>query len=364
MIKTLKSFTVQLIAGANIATVFVMILVGYSDRLNPSDHPMVSTVGMTFPIFLLINLLFLFFWLLFSWRKIWIPIAGYLLAYHPISLYMPINRGQEISDDDMKVISYNVCAYGGNYKYENGFEYVLNYLHQEKADIVCIQEDVDTWRGNVFKEYEKTYAYNDTIILTNTAASTNALGIHTRYPILKRERINYESKANGSAAWWLNVNGDTVIVVNNHLESCHLTKDDRQQYRQILHGKMSTDSARSESKLLLVKLAEANTKRARQVRAVHRFIEEHRKYPTIVCGDFNDNPISYSHYMISQLLTDCFAETGSGIGLSYNQKAFAFRIDHIFCSEGFVPIFCKVDSRMDASDHNPLVCWVKIRQKP
>ncbi len=363
MIKQLKSFTIQMVAGANIATVFLMVLVGYSDRLNPTDHPMLSTVGMTFPVFLLINLLFLFFWMVFKWHKMWIPIVGYLLAYVPISFYLPLNRSQDIPEEALKIVSYNVCAYGGNYKYDNGFGYVLDYLRKEAADIVCLQEDVDTWRGNVFKEYEKSYAYNDTCVLVNSAASMNALGIHCRYPILKRERIDYESKANGSVAWWLDVCGDTVIVVNNHLESCHLTSDDRKQYRQIIRGEMSSDSARTESKELLVKLAEANEKRAPQIRKVRSYVENHKQYPVIVCGDFNDNPISYSHHEMSQVLTDCFAETGSGIGLSYNQKAFSFRIDHFFCSEHFEPVRCKIDSRMDASDHNPLICWLKIKQK-
>ncbi len=364
MIKQLKKFTVQLIAGANVVTVIVMLLIGYSDRVNPTDHPMLSTIGMTFPIFLLINLLFLFFWLLFKWYKAWIPIIGFILAYVPISIYFPINQNQSIPSDALKLVSYNVCAYGGNYKYDDGLKTVVDYLCDEEADIVCIQEDVDTWRKNAFEKYRRYYAYNDTLVLVNSSVGYNALGIHTRFPIIKRERIDYSSVANGSVAWWLDIKGDTVIVINNHFESCHLTTEDRQQYRQILHGKISGDSARSESKLLLVKLAEANAKRAGQIRTVRQFIDEHKQFPVIVCGDFNDSPISYSRYMMSQVLTDCFKESGRGIGLSYNQKAFSFRIDHVFCSDDFEPIQCKVDSRMDASDHNPVVCWLKFRRKP
>ena len=86
MIKQIKSFVVNLIAGANIATILLMLLAGYSDRLNPEQHPMLSVLGMTFPIFLIANLLFLFFWLTFKWNKVWIPVLGYLLAYLPISL--------------------------------------------------------------------------------------------------------------------------------------------------------------------------------------------------------------------------------------------------------------------------------------
>ena len=352
-----------MIAGANVATVITMLLVGFSDRLNPADHPLLSTAGMAFPIFLLVNMAFLFFWLIFKWRMIWIPVVGFVCAYVPISIYMPINGKQEVPEGALKLVSYNVCTYGGNYKYENGFETVLKYLVEQKADIVCVQEDVDTWRRYVFREYQKHWAYNDTMVIANNPQSFNALGIHTRFPIIKRERIPYASVSNGSAAWWLKVDGDTLIVVNNHFESCHLSSDDRAQYRQIIKGELPRDSMRSESKLLLIKLAEANAARSGQIRTVLRYVEEHSQYPIIVCGDFNDSPISYSRHTMGERLTDCFKETGRGIGLSYNQKAFSLRIDHIFCSQQLQPYNCKVDDKMDASDHYPILCWLKMMGK-
>ena len=363
MIKQLKAFTVRLIAGANVATVLVMLLVGYSDHLNPADHPLLSTLGMTLPVFLLINLAFLFFWLVFKWRMVWISVLGLVLAYVPISIYMPLNSSQDIPEGALKIISYNVCAYGGNYKYEQGFEKVRDYLAEEKPDIVCIQEDIDTWRRYVFLHYEKTFAYNDTMVIANNPQSYNALGIHSKYPIIRRERIDYPSMANGSVAWWLKVGDDTLIVVNNHFESCHLNKDDREQYLQMIKGKMPRDSVREESKLLLVKLAEANAKRSGQIRTVRQYALDHSQYPVIVCGDFNDSPISYSRHAMAEVLTDCYATTGKGIGLSYNQKAFSFRIDHFFCNDRLQPYCCEIDGKMDASDHNPLICWVKIAPK-
>ena len=363
MIKQLKKFTVRMFAGANVTTVVMMLLAGFSDRLNPAEHPLLSTMGMSFPFLLLVNLAFLFFWLIFKWRMIWITVLGYVCAYVPINIYMPLNTSQEIPDGALKLISYNVCTYGGNFKYEQGFETVLKYLKEQKPDIICVQEDVDTWRRYVFQEYEKQWAYNDTMVIVNTPQSLNALGIHTRFPIIKRERIEYSSLANGSAAWWLKVEDDTLIVVNNHFESCHLNSDDRTQYRQIIKGELPRDSARAESKLLLIKLAEANAIRSGQIRTVLRYVEEHCQYPIIVCGDFNDNPISYSRHAMAERLTDCFQETGRGIGLSYNQKAFSLRIDHIFCSEQLQPFNCKVDDEMDASDHYPILCWLKMAGK-
>ena len=70
MIKQLKSFTVKLIAGANVATVIIMLLFGYSGYVNPQSFSYLSFTGLLFPIFLVINLAFLFLWLIFKWRMI------------------------------------------------------------------------------------------------------------------------------------------------------------------------------------------------------------------------------------------------------------------------------------------------------
>jgi len=363
MIKQLKSFTINMVAGANVVTVLLMLAAGFSDRINPVDFPKLSTLGMGFPIFLIVNMLFVFFWLTFKWKKLWIPILGYALAFVPISIYMPMNPTQEEPEGTIKIISYNVCQYGGNYKYEAAFDTVFNYLKRQDADIVCIQEDVDTWRRFVFQRYRKLYPYNDTIYFIKSQ-SPNCAGIHSKYPILKRERINYPSAANGSVAYYLDIKGDTVLVINNHLETTNLSNEERAQYKQMLKGKMGRNAAEEESKELIHKLGSASAKRAIGADAVHEYIESHRQYPIIVCGDFNDNPISYARRTIGKGLTDCFVETGRGIGLSYNQKGFFFRIDHMMCSEHFEPFNCKIDNEMDASDHYPLICKLKYRPKP
>ena len=360
MIKQLKQFTVNMVAGANIATVIIMLICGYSDRLNPIDYPMLSCLGMVFPVFLLINLFFVLFWVVFKWSKLWIPVVGYLLAYIPISIYMPLNLRQELPEGCLKVISYNVCTYGGNYKYHDAFERIIDYFEQQQPDIICIQEDVDTWRKYVFQKYEKNYPYND----TTHFRSSNGVGIHTRYPILRKERIPYPSEVNGSVAYYLQRGNDTLLVINNHFEGTHLSNEDRELYKDILRGDMKADTARAESMYLIEKLGKRSAKRAVEVEAVREYIDQHKEYPTIVCGDFNDTPISYTHRTIAKGLTDCYAASGRGIGLSYNQKGFWVRIDHLFCSSHFTPYNCQIDSEIDFSDHYPLICWLKMRDNP
>jgi hypothetical protein len=93
---------------------------------------MLSNLGMLFPFFLFANLMFVFFWLTFKWKKLWIPILGYVLVFSPICTYVPLNATQEVPEGTIKLISYNVCQYGGNYKYEEGFDTVFNYLKRQQ----------------------------------------------------------------------------------------------------------------------------------------------------------------------------------------------------------------------------------------
>ena len=81
--KRLKKITLLTIAGANIASAIILLLVGYSDRLDPTVFPLLSIVGLSYPVFLLLNFLFLLFWLFFKKRYALIPFMGFLFAFQP-----------------------------------------------------------------------------------------------------------------------------------------------------------------------------------------------------------------------------------------------------------------------------------------
>jgi len=367
MIKKLKTFTLNLIAGANVAAVLLMLLAGYSDRLHPGSHPWLACLGMLFPLTLLANLVFVPFWVFFSWRRLAIPVVGFALAYVPIRIYIPLHFGNDATGGDgvLRIMSYNVAGYGGNWKYDNAFDTIFSYVRRQQPDILCTQEDMTSKWLDTKKRYAELFAYNDTVHVNDPRVKlTNSVGIHTRFPILRKERINYDSKTNGSVAFFLQVGGDTVIVVNNHLENTHLSTKDRDRYQDLLRGSMSRDTVRAETSLLVDKLGEAMAHRSRHADVIRRYVKEHSSHPVIVCGDFNDTPISYTRHRMAEGLTDCFVESGCGLGLSFNRNGFPFRIDHLMCSEHFIPIKCEIDSKIDVSDHYPLLCWLKMREKP
>lgn len=361
MIRQIKDFTVKIVAGANVAVIIVMFIVGFADYVNPERYPLLSTAGLAFPFFLIVNLAFLVFWAVFRLRMVIIPVLGYLVCYVPISIYMPVNMKRDVPKDCIKVMTWNVQAYSGEPRYDDAFEMIFGYIKKQNADIVCVQEDLGGWRDSRAR-FDSLYAYSDTSFVSNSSG-TNAVGIYSRYPIVRREKIDYVSAANLSVAYYLKRQRDTLLVIVNHFETTHLSRTDRKRYKEMMKGKMGKDTMREESKKLLHTLAESNKLRAPQARAVHEYVESHRQYPIIVCGDFNDNPISYTRRMVAKGLTDCYVESGRGVGLSYNQKGFFVRIDNILCSDNFEPYNCYVDNKIDASDHYPMICWLKFDKK-
>lgn len=361
MIKRLKSVTVNIVAGANVATAVLMWLVGFADYANPIDHPYLANAGLLFPVFLLANLLFLFFWLTFRWRLTIIPIMGYAAAFVPLRIYLPINSMPSPPDDAIKVMSYNVeCFTPDDGSVDDMKEKVTEYMKSCDADIVCLQECNGVGNG-AYSPMDSLYKHNSVDIIGDNGS--NAVGVFSRFPIIKKEKIDYASSGNGSWAYFLKVRDDTVVVISNHFESTHLSLDERERYKDMIKGEMSKDTARAESRRLLQRLGESSKIRAPQANAVHSYIELHSGYPIIICGDFNDNPISYSRRIVAKGLTDCYVNSACGLGFSLNKKGFFVRIDNILCSSHFKPYGCKVDKSITVSDHYPIFCWLERMPK-
>jgi endonuclease/exonuclease/phosphatase family metal-dependent hydrolase len=102
------------------------------------------------------------------------------------------------------------------------------------------------------------------------------------------------------------------------------------------------------------KFKKAFQMRAGQVREISKYIDE-SPYNVIVCGDFNDTPVSFAYQYLKGNLTDAFVNSGEGVGRTYIGKLPSFRIDNIFYGDNFESYnFKTYDFRM--SDHLPISC--------
>ena len=342
----------------NVLVIIAMCISGYSGYVSPNDHPLISISNLAFPIFVGLNLAFLVFWIIFRWRLLLIPVVGLLVCYQPIRQYWPLNREDEIPDNCLKVMSYNVHMYGIFDKDRKFKEEIVDYIKQSGADIVCIQESFHRKYkdANVEECYADVYPYYE---WTQLKREQSSHFLYSKYPILSKEIIPIESEGNMSEAYLLDIDGDTVLLVNNHLETYGFSQEDKQMYEEIVEGNTQEYAEKS----LLGKVIKATKIRARQAETIAAFLKKHRDMPIIVCGDFNDTPLSYVHHTIGKGLTDTYVATGRGPGFSYVNNNMYERIDHIFCSEHFVPYYTVVDNKISFSDHYPIISVLKKRPK-
>ena len=195
MLKTIKTFTRNLIIGANVATVIMMLLVGYSGRLNPESFPILSNACLTFPIFLVINVFFLFFWLLFYPKGTLVSLLGIIISYVPVRTYCPLNLKSEKPVGCIKVMTYNV---DGSMKKETDAQGrvtypALEYIGASGADVVCVQEAYMTREKAASLRH--IYQYADT---ARNEHGGSCLTLFSKFPIINKEHIRLGNSLNTS----------------------------------------------------------------------------------------------------------------------------------------------------------------------
>lgn len=367
--KNIGRYVSYIIFAVNFFVVILLLLSGYSSYVSPAKFPLWSSLGLVFIIFFIINVLFLFVWMFVKRKFLVLPLLAIVLSLGAFSKVMSLNLSKEVPEKHITFLSYNVMGFRWQQiDKDSKRNEIVKYIEDSGADIVCIQEYILSnlpthLTEKNLKRRLKDYPYSRSIRVGDEKKGTdNRVACFSKYPIISAERIEYESRYNGSALFKLNIEGDTVVVVNNHLESNKLTKEDKDAYQRIIDHADAED-VKSGVFSLLKKLASAAQTRAEQAEIVKLKIDEYSKYPMIVCGDFNDGPLSYAYRVIRGDLKDAFVEAGLGMGISYNQNKFYFRIDNIMVNDFWDIYSCKVDKSIDDSDHYPIVAKLSLKQE-
>ena len=323
-------------------------------------------MGLLFPVFLAATLAFLPVWLLLgllglhfgghrrtrrsAYWGMFYSLGGMLLCAGSIRTYYPLNLPAEAPEDALTVLSYNIQTIYNPDKLAPSELPVIQYLLNSEADIVCVQE-----AGKLSQpEYDTLLATSFPFRQYNSFHG-GSYACLSRLPIVGGDTLNIISKSNGAVYYELLMGTDTLMLVNCHLESYKLQATDRQEYKELI---TNPDSSNMHNYLgpLTQKLSDANVIRSVQADSLAAFIENCSHRYILLCGDFNDAPISYTHYRLTRKLNDVYTRSGNGPGFSYNQSDMYFRIDHILCSSSFCPYEAKVDASIKASDHYPIRC--------
>ena len=271
--------------------------------------------------------------------------------------YFPVNRRDDIPDSTLCVVTYNTGYITGEEKSAQ----LIRFVKILSPDILCLQEISNPWfnRKDVQALMDsmnyKKIGDRDLFILTRLPVLGDTL--HITYP-----SRNHNTKTSYSLACWLSWNGDSVLWVNNHLESNQLSPDDKDEYRGMLKDP-HREKVRTGSRHLMDKLGTAVRQRGKQADILAALADSLRGHSVLICGDFNDTPISYTYQRLARKMKSAYRESGNGIGRSFNQTGFYVRIDHLFMTPDWTSYHTRIDRLTDLSDHYPLVTYLKHTEK-
>ena len=324
-----------------------------SPKIDPQVFWWPSLLGLAYTYLLLINIGFMILWLVFYWRYLFVSLVCLLLGWRVHQNSFQLN-GKEINETSgIKVLSYNVLHFYSYLEGNKDTATILDFIAAQNANIICLQET----------KLQKTGALNPIRLKDYFPGIEHCQLAHqsrwggpvtfTSYPIVNMGELRFDDTSNMVIYTDVLIEKDTVRIYNCHLQSYGIRAD---QY-SVIDTLGFQRKQLHEMKKLGIKLKDAYRQRSGQIKQLKESIDACR-YPVIVCGDFNDTPVSYSYHTIHSALNDAFVESGKGVSNNtYRGKLPPFRIDYIFYSDEF-EAFNYQRPRVEFSDHFPISAFL------
>jgi len=342
----------------------ITLLIGYlAPMVDPRTLWIIAFFGLAYPPVLLINIIFIVYWLFRKNAWALLSLIGILVGWKVLNnnIGFRTSATEVFSTDSthLRVMTYNVHdfkKYGEKNDVSTKHE-ILEIISHEQPDVIGIEEFYSRARGQ--------YAMRDSIkkILGNGechcvpfyGSENDGIGmaIFSKYPIVNKGIIwlkDYDHQDLNQCLFAdLKKNGKIFRFYAVHLQSIRLDPEDY-RYLSLISAKGKTDV--TGSRRIGSKLKKAYLKRSEQVTRV----KEHAAqcpYPYIITGDFNDTPSSYAVNQMAAGLKNAFREKGSGLGRTYNGNFPNYQIDYIMASYQFnVQTYGVIRKKL--SDHYPV----------
>lgn len=329
--------------------------------VSPIHSNSLTLFGLFIPIILIINALFLLYWLIRF--KIWIiiPIIAIGINYsYLIHIFRFAPHREYVEEDNphrklLTIGTYNVHGFNSNI---DGYycKKAGEYMKAQNADIVCFQEfGIKPYFNEDSLRHALAHWNYSLIPVPQNKQAVLHLAVFSKYPILRGEYFTYSDSEN-TALWCdIDIEGDTVRLFNIHLQTTSVSQTKLAVESEI---KKEDISGMERAVKILTDEMEANyIKRAYQADYISTQIER-SPYPIILCGDFNSIPSSYAYRRVKgDKLIDGFGACGHGYMYTFRYFKHLFRIDYIFTTQEFEGIDY-YSSDLDYSDHNPVIMKV------
>lgn len=310
----------------------------------PKTFALLSVFSLAVPFFIIINLLFLCYWLLMLKKQVLLPLIVLLIGFnHLTSIYEFSNTEEGIREEGtIKLLSYNVKQFNqfGWDKRKNIPQKIADFIAEEDPDIMAFQE---YYNGELRVAENFPHKY----LKVKEKNAEFGLAILSKFPIIHSASVDFPTKSNNNAIYAdIVVGSDTIRVINVHFQSYSLKPkfDDLEQ---------------EHSKRVFLGMSNTFVKQQEQMEMVLEVVKE-SPYRSIIMGDFNNTAYSYIYREIrSEGFNDAYKEEGNGFGRSFDFDYFPLRIDYIMPEES-IEILTFETKEVHYSDHFPIMSNVKL----
>jgi endonuclease/exonuclease/phosphatase family metal-dependent hydrolase len=370
-VSIIRSTIKSILLVITVVMCFLYLLSVITPYLNPQHWWLMGFMGLTFPYLFFILVFIFFFWLMAKPKLALLPFFTLILGAKQISVTFAAHfNSSDVSqkpDSTFRIVSWNVANMYGlsnntEIKQHNRRELAQSILDLQ-PDIICLQEFNHSYTqgenadniGLFSKEYPY-YFYSKDFNKENGFYTSGSI-VFSKYPIIDSGKFDYPGNFSGSLIYIdVKVNNDTVRIFTTHLQSFGFNNAD---YAEINKIKQRDEQSLEASKNIFIKMKNAFTNRGAQADIV-REQTDLCKHASVVCGDFNDVPSSYTYFHIRHIRQDAFLKKGLGVGRTYSSLAPMLRIDYILPDTSFsIQKFGTVDENL--SDHVMLVSDLKLK---
>jgi len=340
--------------------------------IHPGTFWLLPFFGLAYPIIFMITIFFLIIWIVA--RSKWALIVLVVLLIGGNLHFRMLATGENPEnlpkiEETLHIMSYNVRLFDlynwtKSEQYENR-DSIFNYLKRENPDVVCFQEFYHQDRPTNFptrdtiREFLSIKDYHERYSHKLKGRQNFGVAMLSKYPMISKGDIAFENEdqnidADNYCIYADILKGkDTFRIYTIHLQSIKFKMND---YAVFGDKNKNPEFEKSNVRLIIDKLRLAFPKRASQAQKVMEHIET-SPYPVIICGDFNDTPLSYTYNQFNKTLIDAFRNCSSGIGSTYIGRVPAGRIDYIFHSNGLNSMDFKIQEG-EHSDHRAVSCRI------
>lgn len=367
--KLVRIFSTLFTIAISMATI-ASALSGYVD---PSNWWFISITGLVFIPLVFLNAMVFMAWLFIDRKASIIPLTALLISLIKLPLVAqfggkdgPLEKGID-NPNQLKVVSFNVRLFD-LYNWSNSEktrQEIFQLIKEMDPDVVCFQEFFDSKSRGLDNIHDikllLDMPYHHTAYsITKFTSDHYGIATFSKYPILKKEVItNSKKSTNLSIFSDIKVGADTIKVINCHLQSIRFNAND---YAFLEDPTNASTPKHQISKTfnILKRMKKAYSFRSEQAKKISEVIKN-SNHKIIVCGDFNDTPLSYTYQTISDQLNDSFTFGGKGTGQTYAGPLPGLRIDYILYDDHFSIKHFKTHNHKKLSDHYPLEAVLEIR---